>query len=337
MVNINPWGTNVSSGDSRFGRRVNLGPADNLTAGATGNILILTSTGALGVSGLTGTTGLQANQGVTGAALQGQTGIHGITGFSPVGVTGLQGDTGLIGHTGISQQGATGIWGVEGITGSAFDGPTGVGGLTGIAGLVGATGLPGDTGIQGLTGAQALGATGLAGPTGLLGATGSIGTTGISASGVTGLGGATGVTVGVTGLFSYQNLDVQQGSGVTGLYPMPGNTLGVNNQQLEFYAWGSTASGVATTIDVVFGAFTIFSQTVNVTGGAVFFLRGWIIRVSSTVQQAVLECIFNQDTVCTVQRFPATVDLTIAQNLVVFVSSAGVGHAVNAFVVNRAS
>jgi hypothetical protein len=336
MVNINPWGTNSSSGESRFGRRVNLGPADNLTAGVTGNILILTSTGALGVSGLTGATGLQNTQGETGAALQGVTGSQGITGITVQGVTGFEGNTGIFGITGIIQQGATGIVGFFGITGLVAAGGTGISGFTGLFGITGTASLTGITGIQGETGSILQGSQGLAGNTGFYGPTGLVGQTGITQSGSTGLAGVTFIQ-GVTGLFPYQNLDTQQqGSGVTGLYLIPGNTLSVDEQQIEFFAWGSTASGANTTINLVFDGYTVFSQDVNVAGGATFFLRGWIIRVSSSIEEITVECVFNQQVVCAVQRFPAVVSLTAAQNLVVYLSSAGAGHVVNGLIVNLA-
>lgn len=337
MVNINPWGTNSSTGESRFGRRVNLGPSDNLTAGVTGNILILTSTGAFGVSGLTGATGLQHIQGATGAALTGLTGLQGVTGFASQGLTGLLGSTGLFGATGIIKQGSTGIAGFDGITGFAAVGGTGISGFTGLFGTTGVATLTGGTGIQGVTGSSLQGSQGLPGTTGFFGPTGLIGQTGITQQGATGIAGVTFIQ-GVTGLFPYQNLDVQQqGSGVTGLYLIPANTLSVDEQQIEFFAWGLTASGANTTINVVFDGYTVFSQDVNVAGGATFFLRGWIIRVAATIEEITVECIFNQQVVCAVQRFPAVVSLAASQNLVVYLSSAGAGHVVNGLIVNRAT
>lgn len=335
MADINPWGVNQSIGNARLGQRQNLGPTDDLVNGPTGMIVILTSTGASGFTGLFGATGLTGTQGVTGASFQGATGHQGNTGFSPSGVTGLQGATGLIGATGIAQQGATGVRGTEGITGLIFPGTTGIAGLTGTQGVQGATGLHGQTGIQGPTGLALQGVTGLQGNTGLLGGTGLAGATGVSQQGTTGVAGASGIQ-GVTGLFNYNNLNTQQqGAGVTGLYSVPGNTLSANEQQLEFTAWGLTAVALTTSINVVFDGFTIFN--VSVGANRTFLLRGWIIRVSSTIEELTVECIFDNETVCAVQRFPGTIDLTSPQNLVVYLESASTGHVLNGFIVNRAT
>lgn len=340
MADINITGINVSA----TGQEIVLGPVDIITNGATGSNLILSNTGLGGFTGLRGQTGLQSvSQGATGVSPQGVTGLRGITGFSPFGETGLQGATGFLGQTGVAKQGETGIFGDFGVTGVSIVGDTGIQGFTGVVGTTGltgtggGTGLMGATGIQGVTGVGLQGVTGLRGDTGILGATGFIGVTGVAAQGATGIQGVTG-SLGVTGLFTYQNLNtVQQTVGVTGLYTIQANTLNTNEQQIEFWAWGLTASGSNTTIDVLFGPYTVLTRTINVTGGATFMIKGYIIRVSATVQEATVESIFNNSVSCSVQRFPTTLDLADNQDLIVSLSSAGSGHVLNGFITNRAT
>lgn len=340
MADVNIYGISVST----TGQEIPLGPVDIITNGATGSNLILSNTGLGGFTGLRGHTGLQsASQGATGVSPQGVTGLRGITGFSPFGETGLQGATGFIGQTGIAKQGETGIFGHFGVTGVSIVGDTGIQGFTGVVGTTGltgtggGTGLQGETGIQGVTGAGLQGATGFRGATGILGATGFIGVTGVAGQGATGFQGVTG-TLGVTGLFTYQNLDtVQQTVGVTGLYTIQANTLSADEQQIEFWAWGITANASDTIVSVFFGPYSILERTINVSGGATFMIKGYIIRVSSTVQEATLESIFNNSVSCSVQRFPTTLDLTDPQNLIVSLSSAGAGHVLNGFITNRAT
>jgi hypothetical protein len=143
------------------------------------------------VVGPTGATGVQGASGSTG--LTGSTGATGFQGAS--GSTGLTGSTGATGYTGST--GATGFQGASGSTGL-----TGATGATGFQGASGSTGLTGATGVQG-----ASGSTGLTGASGVQGASGSTGLTG--ASGFIGSDGATGLT-GATG--------VQGASGSTGFY-----------------------------------------------------------------------------------------------------------------------
>lgn len=92
----------------------------------------------VGVTGPTGSTGLQGITGPTG--ITGTTGVTGATG-----ATGAIGGTGTAGATGIT--GATGSQGIQGITGA-----TGIQGATGTTGQTGATGLQGITGATGSTG-----------------------------------------------------------------------------------------------------------------------------------------------------------------------------------------
>ncbi len=114
---------------------ITLQASKELPIGATGplsptldrvTLSIVSQEGALGPTGLRGTTGPAAGpQGVTG--LIGETGIQGVTGTGVQGATGIQG---LIGETGI-----------QGVTGAGVQGTTGVLGQTGFQGQ---TGIPGD-------------------------------------------------------------------------------------------------------------------------------------------------------------------------------------------------
>lgn len=338
MANLIPSGVNTTSG-----RDANLAAADNLvtTADSGGsNTITLSATGAVGIAGLQGATGLQSGtQGTTGIELQGATGLQGLTGvISLPGLTGLVGETGIQGFTGVTSQGTTGLRGVSGLAG-INRGHTGTAGLTGFIGLRGLTGVGlGETGITGETGVEVSGVTGLQGATGvLIGDTGLLGVTGIAQQGVTGIQGLTGLQ-GVTGLFGYQPLDIQrQTSGVTGFYTVTANTLATNENQIEFWAWGSTANGVSTTITVSFGELAIFSDDTTIAGGTTFQLRGSILRVSSSIQEVTIWVTYNESAGCNVSRFPTTSDLTAANNVIVSVASAGTGHVLNGLVVIRAS
>jgi hypothetical protein len=95
-----------------------------------------------------------------------------------MGITGVTGPTGLDGITGVT--GPTGLTGITGVTGpTGLDGVTGVTGPTGLDGVTGATGPTGLDGLTGATGPTGLtGATGVTGPTGLTGVTGLTGATG---------------------------------------------------------------------------------------------------------------------------------------------------------------
>jgi hypothetical protein len=103
---------------------------------------VLTSTGAVGPTGVAGPVG--------GVGPQGQPGVLG-----PVGLQGVAGPTGVQGPAG-----AQGLTGANGAVGSA-----GAQGPTGVAGAAGAEGLTGPNGTTGLQGP--IGATGVAGPVGM--------------------------------------------------------------------------------------------------------------------------------------------------------------------------
>lgn len=98
--------------DTLFGNASKVVAGNNIVFGATGDAIIINSTGGGGNGGGTGSTGA--------------TGVTGATGLA--GATGLQGSTGA---TGIGATGATGI------------GTTGATGLTGPAGAAGSTGATG--------------------------------------------------------------------------------------------------------------------------------------------------------------------------------------------------
>ncbi len=136
-----------------------------ITYGPTGS---LGPTGAQGVQGLIGPTGLPGAQGVQGligpTGPPGAQGVQGVIG--PTGPPGAQGVQGLIGPTG-----SPGAQGVQGLIG-----PTGPPGAQGVQGLIGPTGPPGAQGVIGPTGPPgAQGVQGVIGPTGPPGAQGTQG------------------------------------------------------------------------------------------------------------------------------------------------------------------
>ena len=178
------------------------------------------ATGLLGPTGWTGVTGPQGLTGFTGCTgptgPQGLSGLTGATGSTGPGFTGWTGPTGLQGLTGFTgstgptgRTGPTGCTGFTGPTGAGFTGPQGLQGFPGIDGDDGAPGLPGvtgptgfsgPTGQQGSTGYTGLpGVTGLTGPQGATGFTGLTGPTGFAVVGSTGPTGPTGIAIGSTG------------------------------------------------------------------------------------------------------------------------------------------
>jgi hypothetical protein len=196
-------------------------------------------TGAQGIQGLIGATGLQGPTGATGP--QGPIGLTGAVGAT--GATGPQGPIGLTGAVGAAgPQGPIGLTGAVGATGAQ-----GIQGLTGVQGATGATGAQGTAGTNGIsvTNSQVIndslritlsnGTTinagyvkGNTGPQGLTGATGPIGATGPQGS--IGLTGA----VGATGPQGIQGLTGAQGAtGATGAQgPAGTNGISVTNSQV---------------------------------------------------------------------------------------------------------
>jgi hypothetical protein len=329
MANLNPGGIHTQTGQDRP-----LGPSDALLAG---NVLV-GSTGAQGRTGIFGSTGLSNTvQGETGISLQGLTGLQGVTGLRGVtGLAGSQGFTGLQGLTGISQIGFTGLQGATGIPGvTGIIGDQGITGFQGIAGGIGGTGLIGATGIQGTTGLSLSGVTGLQGATGLLGDTGLQGATGVGILGNTGLSGVTGL-IGATGFLDLLSLNVfQQGSGATGIYYVPPNTLNTDLQQLEYIVSARSATDGATTILIVeFGGFNLLTDVLTVGGGATAAIRGYIIRTSTFQQEASVNAVYSDSTGNTAWSSP-TADLTATQLLAASVSSSGAGHVIFALVTRR--
>ena len=124
--------------------------------------LVMSTTGADGVRGATG------SKGETGAT--GTNGSKGETGAT--GTNGSKGETGAMGLTGAS--GAAGLNGTKGDTGAT--GAAGLNGVNGVAGMKGEVGVAGSAGLTGLTGAA--GTTGAIGLKGDIGLTGSAGTAG---------------------------------------------------------------------------------------------------------------------------------------------------------------
>jgi hypothetical protein len=330
MANINPRGPTTTTGKNTI-----LGPTDGLTDPYNSFV-----GGGTGMSGnqVMGDTGLEGITGLIGASLPGNTGITGVTGIegftgisSSQGVTGFSGVTGLgsIGASGFS--GATGISGPTGLQGSR--GSTGIGGLTGVFG--GATGFQGITGLIGNTGISLVGVTGLTGNTGLLGVTGLIGATGIPMNGVTGLQGITGIQ-GATGLLDMLTLDVQrQTTGVTLAYVLPADSLGVDNQHLEIIASGLSATdGSSTTIILELGGYPLFNGSISFAGGSDISLEGILIRVGRSLQESSIQVTY-EDGSGTMQWNSITADLTLSQNLIASLTSAGTGHILYSLVARR--
>jgi hypothetical protein len=330
MANINPRGPTTSTG-----KNTPLGPTDGL-ADSFGSF-IGTGTGMAGVPGLMGRTGIVSSiQGITGAALQGNTGIIGQTGIQ--GLTGpivLQGLTGLSGITGLGNSGATGLLGATGIAGATgLQGSQGTTGFQGITGFFGDTGLQGVTGLIGATGFAPRGFTGITGSTGLLGDTGLVGATGIPMLGVTGLQGGTGIQ-GSTGLLDLITLDVQVTSGVTLLYVVPANTMAVDNQYLEIFISGLSATdGSLTTLILELGGYNLFNGNITFGGGADISLHGILIRLGTSIQESSIQVIY-EDGSGTIQWNSITADLTTTQNLIASLTSAGTGHTLYSIVVRR--
>ena len=151
--------------------------------------LVMSTTGADGVRGATG------SKGETGAT--GTNGSKGETGAT--GTNGSKGETGAMGLTGAS--GAAGLNGTKGDTGAT--GAAGLNGVNGVAGLKGEVGVAGSAGLTGLTGA--------AGTTGAIGLKGDIGLTG--SAGTAGSAGAAGISSGKTSNISFAgNLSGSAGS-----------------------------------------------------------------------------------------------------------------------------
>lgn len=332
MADLIPHGPNTVSG-----RDIQLGATDSLSDPT--NSLLAGGTGLFGVSGLMGATGLtNPLQGVTGIAFQGNTGIIGQTGvIGLTGVDGLQASTGLRGITGLGSVGVTGIAGATGVQGmTGLHGLQGMTGVLGITGFFGVTGLFGETGLFGFTGVSVIGITGLVGSTGLQGNTGIVGATGIPMSGVS-VQGITGIQ-GVTGLLELVTLDVQrQTTGVTLLYSLPANSLSVDGQHLEVYASGLSATdGTLTTLVLQLGGYQVFAGNIAFAGGADISLYGNIIRVGTSLQESSIQVIY-EDGSGTVQWQSITADLTLAQNLIASLTSAGTGHILYSLVARKLS
>lgn len=92
MANVNPQGTDLSTGKNRL---VKVG--DTLTDDQGNPLLIQGATGA----GIQGATGIQGTTGLIGTT--GIQGIQGVTGF--IGSTGILGETGIAGSTGLGTGG----------------------------------------------------------------------------------------------------------------------------------------------------------------------------------------------------------------------------------------
>ena len=116
---------------------------DGTTSGGFPLELQGAGTGATGITGASGSIGVNGATGITGAS--GSIGVNGATGSA--GTNGATGSPGTNGATGIT--GASGTIGVNGATGSQ-----GVQGASGSTGLTGATGSQGITGASGATGAK---------------------------------------------------------------------------------------------------------------------------------------------------------------------------------------
>jgi len=331
MANINPRGPTTTTGKNTI-----LGPTDGLTDPY--NSFVGGGTGMPGIQPVMGGTGLEGITGLIGASLSGNTGIAGITGIEGfTGISSLQGITGLQSVTGLGRTGASGLLGVTGLSGPT--GPQGSQGATGVRGLTGtfggATGFQGITGLIGDTGISIVGVTGLIGDTGLLGDTGIIGTTGVSMSGVTGLQGITGIQ-GATGLLDMITLDVQrQTTGVTLAYILPADALSVDSQHLEIIASGLSATdGSATTLILELGGYSLFDGSISLAGGSDISLQGILIRVGRSLQESSIQVTY-EDGSGTLQWSSITADLTLTQNLIASLTSAGTGHILYSLVARR--
>jgi hypothetical protein len=305
---------------------------DTSGAGITG------FTGVRGFTGFFGFTGLQNPlSGITGVAVTGRTGISGETGIAGnQGVTGFQGVTGIIGVTGLSLKGETGILGTTGA-----QGPTGIIGDDGVVGTQGITGLKGNTGISatgflGITGLTLPGFTGIAGGTGILANTGLQGITGAGLLGETGIQGRTGIQ-GITGINDINSIfTTNQASGVTLSYPLDGDFLSIDNQQLDCKATLLSATdGSPTTITIQFGGVTIFNDVFQGPSGAYGFIEGSLIRQSAANQRIVISGIYSSSDASQVVKSVTTANLALDQQIIISVSSNGTGQQINNLIVSK--
>lgn len=330
MANILPRGIILNTGQEKVSQQ-----GDALVS--TDGNLISAFTGVPGFTGFFGFTGLQSPlSGITGFNVTGDTGLTGETGIaSTQGSTGFQGVSGLAGYTGGDSVGETGIRGFTGIPGATgITGDYGSYGLQGVTGLIGATGIS-ITGFIGITGLGIAGFTGVSGSTGSLGDTGLLGITGSGIYGETGIRGVTG-TIGITGITDINSIfNDTQTSGFTMIYPLSIGFLGVNNQSLAFKATLTTATdGSPTSITLQFGGVTIFTDTFASAGGAYGFIEGLILRESVSAQRTVVSAIYSNNT-CMASRAVTSANLAAVQEIIVSVSSGGIGHQVNNIIVSK--
>lgn len=90
---------------------------------------------------------------------------------------------------------------------------------------------------------------------------------------------------------SAQNANVSSTETDLASYSVPANTLAVNNQSLEFHAWGTTATAAgAKIIKVYFGS---DSWTVITTGAGgapeSWSIKGRIVRTGAATQKVIIE------------------------------------------------
>jgi hypothetical protein len=177
----------------------------------------LTSSGAIGVTGFTGSLGYSGSVGFTGSV--GTSGYNGSVGFTGSGSTGFTGSQGA-GYTGSAGSlGYTGSAGILGFTGSAGAGYNGSVGFTGSAGLLGYSGSVGLTGFTGSAGA--------AGFNGSRGFTGSVGF-----SGSAGYNGSAGPVAGTNQQVVFNDSGSANGS-ASFVYDKTNTKVTVNNAQIQ--------------------------------------------------------------------------------------------------------
>lgn len=116
-----------------------------------------------------------------------------------------------------------------------------------------------------------------------------------------GLTGVDGQTAGTTG---------PQATSDDITYLIPGNTLAVDNESLEFTIWGrNTSGGSGDTITVTFGATTILSLTVHSSFDE-FVIRGTIFRTGAATQVIIASGLAEQTSAQVVTRTAASETLS---------------------------
>ena len=113
---------------------------------------------------------------------------------------------------------------------------------------------------------------------------------------------------------------VTVGTGLSQTRAIPGGTLAVNNERLEFEAWGRTGGGNGD-ISVTFGGQTIY-PILNTTDSSDWFVTGTIIRTGATSQEIFVRG--GRDAVPQTKRTVGTSTLANANSLVVTTTSGDV-------------